>query len=113
MPQLPLIEFGSATADNDGVATVTLGPQRAFEQWFIESVAVQSTSVTLTPELREYKGSISEGSLIGSSRIGNLDSGVNPNPLILASGERVFYQWTGADVGSTCRVTVNGHRQTP
>lgn len=112
MPDYPLRESGSAVADSAGVATVRIGPTRAFEAWLVESVTVQSTSA-LDSELKEYLGDPAPSRLTGTSRIGNLDSGVNPNPIILPNGEQLVYQWTGCTTGATCTVTLQGRRRLP
>jgi hypothetical protein len=112
MKTLPMQESGRATADSSGVATVRLGPRRAFETWAIESVAIESTS-TLIPELREYLGDAVPSRLTGSSRAGDLDSGVNPNPIQLLSGQDIVYQWTGCTVGAICQVTITGTKNVP
>lgn len=109
MQTYPLRETGNAVADSAGVATVRIGPTQAFESWHVESVAVQSTSA-LESELKEYLGDPSPSRLTGTSRIGNLDAGVNPNPLVLTPGENLVYQWTGCTPGSTCIVTLQGKR---
>lgn len=111
MRQYSLLESGNAVASG-GVATVRLGPRRAFERWLIESVAVQSTSTT-EPELREYLGEPSPSRMTGNSRAGTLDSGFNASPIVLESGEDIVYQWTGCSASATCIVTIKGTRQLP
>lgn len=111
MPSYPLAQSARATADSDGIATVRIGPRRAFERWHIKHVSVQSTSSTLVPELREYRGDVAESRLIGSSRSGNLDSGAADIDLV--PGEDLVYRWTNCDVGSTCTVTLEGRTERP
>ena len=67
MSTYPLRESGRAIADANGVATVRLGPKRTYERWQVESVAVESTSSTLVPELREYLGNPDLSHLTGTS----------------------------------------------
>lgn len=110
MPTFPLTETGRATADANGVATVTIGPQRAFERWHITGVAISSDSSTLLPELREFRGGAG-GQLLGASRAGDLDSGIAD--IALKPGEELTYQWTNCDVGAQCRVTLDGTRSLP
>lgn len=111
MPTYPLTASERAIADSNGVAIARIGPDRAFEKWHVTSVAVQSTSSTLVPELREFRNNPVESALLGTSRSGDLDSG--SADIMLGSGEDLVYQWTNCDVGATCIVTVNGTRTLP
>lgn len=111
MPTFPLTQSGRAVADSNGKAVITIGPERAFEKWHVTGVAVQSSSSTLVPEVREYRQSEAESNLIGTTRSGDLDSGASD--VTLEPGEHVIYVFTNADVGATCQVTVNGTRRIP
>lgn len=111
MPTFPLTQSGRAIANSAGKAVINIGPDRAYEKWHITSVAVQSSSSTLVPEVREYRQSEAESNLIGTTRSGDLDSG--SSDVTLQPGEHIIYVFTGADVGSTCEVTVNGTRTLP
>ena len=113
MSTYPLHEQRSTVADANGVATVKLGPTRTSERWLVESVAVESTSSKLVPELREYLGNPDLSHLTGTSRTGNLDSGINEPPLVVESGENIVYLWTGCDVGAECQVTISGRQELP
>lgn len=108
--RFPLTQSASAVADSDGVAIATIGPDYAYEKWHITSVAVQSTSTTLVPEVREYKGAVG-GNLLGTSRTGDADSG--SADIHLMPGDILSYKWSNCDVGATCTVTVNGERERP
>jgi hypothetical protein len=113
MPEYPLRESATVAANSAGKAVARIGPTRAFETWYVESVAVQSNS-TLTPvELREYIGDETDSRLSGTSRTGELDSGVNPNPIRLESGEALVYVWLGCSNGASCTVTIQGKRRVP
>lgn len=111
MPTFPLIQSGRAIADSNGKAVITIGPERAYEKWHITSVAVQSSSTDLVPEVREYRQSEADSNLIGTTRSGDLDSG--DADVTLQPTEHVVYVFTNADVGSTCEVTINGSRTLP
>lgn len=111
MRKFPFTASARAIADSSGVAIARIGPERAFEQWHITSVAIQSTSSTLVPELREFRNNPIESALIGTSRSGDLDSG--SADILLQSGEDIVYRWTNVDVGAACTVTVSGMRTLP
>lgn len=106
-----LVQSSSAVADANGTASVALSPSRAFEAWHVTSVSIQSNSSDLTPELREYKNSVSDTTLTGSSRSGDLDSG-NSN-LDIMPGESLIYVWTNCDVGARCSVIIQGKSTKP
>jgi hypothetical protein len=102
----PLYESGRGTANASGVATVTIGPRRAFEKWQVTRVAVQSTSSVLVPTCRLYRGAAVASRLIDGTYTGTLDS--TDLSLTLQSGEDLVAEWSGCDVGATCTVTVDG-----
>lgn len=101
-----LRESGNASANVDGKAMVTLQPLRAFEHWHVTRITVQSTSQTLVPTCRVYRGSESESNFIGGTYTGTLDS--SDESLDIANGEALLFVWEGADVGANCIATVIG-----
>lgn len=106
MSETPLAESSSATADASGVARVSLGPLRSFETWDVRSTTVASTSSTLVPTCKLYRGGESPSRLIDGTYTGTLDT--TDTPYKLRSGDKVLAVFTGCDVGAQCTVTVEG-----
>lgn len=104
----PLYETGSATADATGVATVRLQPLRAFETWHITRMMISSTSTTLVPTLKVYRGSINPSQLIDGTYTGTLNQ--SDTSVDVPNGEAIIAQWTGATPGSTCVFTIQGRK---
>lgn len=107
MRKYPLAESGRAIADAAGVATVQLRSQIGGEWWEITSASVSGDS-TLEPQVKIYRGFISDSYIIGGSASGNLDSGygsdlIHPNVAVIA-------QWTQATPGAQFTFTVQGQR---
>jgi hypothetical protein len=108
----PLRESASAIVGADGRAIATLQPLRAFERWQITRITVQCSSQTLIPTARVYRGSESPSALIDGTYTGTLDT--SDSAVSLENGERLLTVWegqdggAGADVGSSCTVTVEG-----
>lgn len=111
MPRFTLTDSQRAVADANGKAIVRIGPSRAHERWHITSATVQSTSSTLVPTVRVYRGSETESRLIGGSFTGTLDTA--GSDVMLQSQEDIIFVWENADVGSDCSATVNGERILP
>lgn len=102
-----LYESGSGVANAQGKAIVRLQPLRAFEDWHVQRVSIQSTSSTLVPTFKLYKGSETPSSFIGGTFTGNLNSDPQLD-LTLMNGESLLGVWEGGDVGSTCTMTITG-----
>lgn len=106
MSRVPLFESGRATVDASGIARVRMGPRRAFERWQLRRISIQSTSSTLVPEARLYSGGESTSNLIDGTYDGVLNH--TDTDRELANGEDVVCVWSGADVGATCTLTLEG-----
>lgn len=104
-----LFESGSAIAGATGVATVILGPARAFERWVVTGVAITNTSSVNEPKCRVYRNGVSPSNFLGGSFSGRQDNG--PEDVILMTGEKYIAQWEGADVGSVGTITLTGRRE--
>jgi hypothetical protein len=104
-----LFESAQAIADATGKATAILQPMRAFEYWDVTGTTVQSTSTTLIPAARVYKGVETPSALIDGSVNGVLDT--SDTPYTLLNGEQVRVVWDNCDVGARCTVTVRGERK--
>lgn len=106
MSNVPLSESASAVAAADGIARVQMGPLRAFEAWDVRSTTVSSTSSTLVPTTRLYRGAEQASRLIDGTYTGTLDT--TDTQYKLRSGDKVIAVFSGCDVGAQCTVTVEG-----
>lgn len=101
-----LSEYATGVANGNGIAIARVGPKRAFERWHITGVTIGSTSNTLEPECTVYLGAIGPSYRIGGTYSGKKDSGSADD--WAETGRDVIAVWTGADVGSTCDITLSG-----
>lgn len=106
MVETPLAESQTAVAGADGIARVSMGPLRSFERWDVRTTTVASTSSTLVPTARVYRGAESPSRLIDGTYNGALNT--TDVAYSLRSGEKVVTVWTGCDVGAQCTVTLEG-----
>jgi hypothetical protein len=104
---LPLYESGRATADANGVATVTLRASRWGEWWRIKGSTVNGNSV-LEPQAKVYRGFVSDSAIIGGSNSANLDTATGDD--YIPPNESVICQWTGATPGAQFTFTITGER---
>jgi hypothetical protein len=104
---MELHESATAVANSAGKAIARLQPLRAFEKWFVESVAIQSTSTVKSPTFKIYKGSESPSSLVGGTFTGALNSDPQFNRP-LGNGEVLLGVWENCDVGASCTMTIEG-----
>lgn len=104
-----LMESATSIADSNGVATAVLQPLRAFERWRVERVTVQSSSQTLVPTAKIYRGDIADNRLIDGTYTGTFDH--SDTNLRLNNAERLIVRWTDADAGSSCTVTIEGESE--
>ena len=105
-----LYESASATADATGVARARVQPLRAFEKWTVTRMTVSSTSETLVPSIKVYKGSESPSQRIDGSYDGVLNQ--SETNIDLPNGVALIAVWEGSDVGATCTFTVQGEKTT-
>lgn len=105
---VPLFESNTGIADANGRAIARVQPLRAFERWDVTRMAVSSTSSTLVPTARIYRGSENPTMLVDGTYTGTLDQ--SDTQLALENGEALLCVWSGADVGSSCTFTVQGSK---
>lgn len=101
-----LFESVTATVDANGRAVCTLQPLQAFRRWHVRRMTVTSTSSTLVPTVRVYRGEEIASKLVDGTYTGTLDH--SDTNLILRSGEPLIFVFSAADVGSKCTATVEG-----
>lgn len=106
MPKTPLFESASGVAGADGIARVSLGPLRSLETWDVSATTVSSTSSTLIPTCKLYRGGEAPSNLFEGTFSGSLDT--TDTPYTLQSGERMLAVFDGCDVGSSCTITMRG-----
>lgn len=106
MPDTPLFESATASAGADGIARVSLGPLRSLETWQVAATTVSSTSSTLSPTCKLYRGGEAPSNLFEGTFSGNLDT--TDTPYTLRSGEKMLAVFEGCDVGSSCTITMRG-----
>lgn len=104
-----LSESNTAVANAAGKAVARLQPLRAFEEWRIETLAIDSTSSTKMPTFKSYRGSESPSNFIGGTFTGknNVDSSFNKS---LRNGETLVGVWENCDVGASCTMSITGTR---
>lgn len=104
-----LVEAANATANAAGRAVAKVQPLRAFETWEITGLSVSSSSVTLVPTARIYRGSETPSQFHSGTFSGNLDQ--SDTQLTLQNGEALVCVWEGADVGALCTFRVTGTKR--
>lgn len=105
--EIQLFESGRATADANGRAQVEMRSAIWGEWWRVRNTSVNGNS-TLEPEVRVYRGFVSDSSLIGGSLTGNLDSATGAD--IFQPNEAIIFVWTGATPGAQFTATITGER---
>lgn len=112
---LPLRESDSTTVDSSGRARAVVQPSQAFERWNVRRITVQNTGTTLVPFCRVYRANESLSGLVDGTFTGTMDS--SECDILLMPGEGLIAVWegesvgdAGADVGSSCVLTIEGTR---
>lgn len=104
-----LIDYASRSVRSDpavgGLATIDLGQIGDTEMWLIDHAVVACNSATPT-ELRWYRSTVADQSLLDGTGTGNFDVGDWPNGLQLHPSESLIAQWTGAADGAVGIVAV-------
>jgi len=103
----PLLEYVTATADADGRAVVSTGPQRYGDSWEITLLAT-TTDSTSESQLRVYRGVESDSALVASTYSGNQDT-AGGNTIQVPSQDKLVFVWSGASVGATCTCRIEGN----
>lgn len=111
MPTTTLFEGNSATADANGRAVIRLGPHTAFEQWQVKRITIQSTSTTLIPTCKIYRGAEARTRLIDGTFTGTFDH--SDTDLPLRTGEELVAVWETGDAGHVATLTVEGTKTRP
>ena len=99
------MRYGNAVFNSGGVATVQLGPTKYSERWEITKLIVSSTS-TLKPEVRVYRGIVTPSNMVDGSRSGDQD--VSDTNIKLIAPEQLTFQWTGGTSGASVTAGVEG-----
>jgi len=102
-----LHDAARVTLDASGNGQVRLGPSRPNTRWLIKRVSVQTSTNTLEPEAKIYRGNVGTASFISGTFTGSSDSddGLTEE---LHPGEFLTVRWTGGDVGATATATWSG-----
>jgi hypothetical protein len=103
---IPLDADDAATFDASGAATVTLGPRRSRQTWYVTNAAVSSTSSAST-KCRLYLGSASPSNLLGGTYSGNQDSTDLPRVRV-GRGQVLTAVWSGGTTGAKATLSVYG-----
>lgn len=101
-----LFTSDTAQADANGRAVVRLQPLRAFERWTVTRMTVQSSSTTLIPTCRVYRGHETPSAQVDGTSRGTMDH--SDTNLPIQNGEVLLAVWEGADVGANCTFTIEG-----
>jgi len=102
-----LFESGRAVADASGRAQVEMRSALWGEWWRVTNTSVNGNS-TVEPQLKVYRGFVSDSSLIGGSLTGNLDSATGND--VIQPNEAILFVWTGATPGAQFTATITGER---
>lgn len=101
-----LFDSKTGVADASGKAILDLVPLRSFEKWIITRMTIHSTSTTLVPTCKVYRGSETPSRMVDNSASGSLDH--SDTHLQLNTGEHLIVVFEGADVGSQCTIVIEG-----
>lgn len=102
MADLPLFAVANATVAG-GVASVTMGPQFAREQWDVDTITVTSLNATIT--VTQF------GRVVDSTASDPRPTVTTDTQYNLVAGNTVTIQWTGLANGTAVQATVVGKRR--
>lgn len=88
-----------------GRGQVALGPERAGERWEITLITTNGNSAA-NPLLTVYRNSVSESTIVDSTRAGNRD--ISGTHLILLTGEKLVAEWAGGTSGARMVLRIEG-----
>lgn len=102
-----LRDSARVTLDASGNGQVRLGPGRPNTRWLIKRISVTTSTNTLEPEAKVYRGSVGDAAFVTGTFTGSSDTdpGVDEE---LHPGEQLIVRWTGGDVGATATATWYG-----
>lgn len=106
MRTIPLMEYAQATADANGRAEVSAGPDKFGDRWEINLITTNTNSTAQT-ELRVYRGVESETTRVLGTYAANNDT-ASGTTLVARAGEKLVFVWSNADPGSICTVRIEG-----
>lgn len=109
---LPLDEYVTATTTDDGSgltgsAMATIGPRRYGETWYVNLISTQVTS-TAQSTLKIYRGVKSDTSIVAGTYSANFDTASGGSEIIVKNGDKLTFEWTGADIGVECQARLEG-----
>ncbi len=105
----PLLLAQNFTLDGSGNGTVRFGPVPSFQQWEVSLYTVQATGGnTKQAQVNVYRNLVSTGSLIDGSYAGNFDTSSQDPPLILVTGESLFFVFSGGNANALATVRMEG-----
>jgi hypothetical protein len=104
---MPLHEFVQATANANGRAEGSTGPDKYGDQWEITLINTNTTSTAQT-ELRVYRGVESDTTRILGTYSANSDTAGGGTGITVRAGEKLVFVWSNADVGAICTARIEG-----
>ena len=108
---IPLRENGQVVINASGYGKVSLGPSSYGVVWKVEKCSVRVTSISGTtvsePVFSLYYGGIGAANFISGSYTGSRDDDPSVS-LEVPTGQVLWAEWTGADVGATATVILYG-----
>lgn len=107
MSNYPLQEFVQATADANGRAVGTTGPERYGERWSVTLINTNTNSSTES-ELKVYRGVESNSARVLGTYSGNSDTAGGGKPIDVPSGDKLVFVWSGASPGAICTARLEG-----
>lgn len=102
-----LHDSARVTLDAGGAGTVQFGPGRHGVRWVIRRITVQTSTDTLVPVAKVYRGMPGASSFLTGTFVGSfdVDDGLTER---LNHGETLTVQWTGGDAGAVATATWSG-----
>jgi hypothetical protein len=104
---MDLNEFAQATANANGRAVDTVGPERYGDVWEVELINTNSTSTAET-QLRVYRGVESVSAQVLTTYSGNSDTAGGGKPITVSAGDKLVFVWSGATSGAICTARLEG-----
>lgn len=109
---LPLDEYVSGITVDDGTGVTgrflaTIGPRRYGETWYVNLISTQVSSVKQST-LTVYRGVKSSTSIVAGTYSANFDTASGGSDIIVKNGDKLTFEWTGADIGVDCQARLEG-----
>lgn len=106
-----LHDSASVTLDANGYGTVRLGPGRHGVRWTIRRITVQTSTDTLVPIAKVYRGLPGAAAFVSGTFVGSFDADDALNQE-LDHGEFLTVEWSGGDAGAVATATWTGEEET-